>query len=267
MSTYIVGDLQGCLAPLQKMLKQRAFKSAADRLLLVGDLVNRGPASLDTLRFVRDLGDSAITVLGNHDLHLLAVANGVRKPSPKDTLDDILNAPDCDELMDWLRTRPLLYRDNQFGLILVHAGIHAHWDLPLALKLAHELESALSADSYRDFLQHMYGNCPSQWSNNLGKRRRQRFAVNVFTRMRYCRRDGTLDFDHSGPPSSAPPALIPWYRVPRRQLVDQPIVFGHWSSHPGMAPSNILPLDRGCVWGGHLTAFVVEENHCITVRC
>lgn len=259
MTTYAIGDLQGCLSPLLRLLDKLAFDPANDRLWFVGDLVNRGPESVEALRFVRDLGDSAITVLGNHDLHLLAVLYGVRKNSGKDTLKGILSAPDREELAQWLATRPLLHVDHELQHVLVHAGLYPGWSLKRAQKLADELHRVLS-NNLKSFLGYMYGNSPARWSKDLPLRDRHRFAINAFTRMRYCHTDGTLDFSFNGPPARAPEALRPWYRLPPRKPMDMNIVFGHWSSHPAICKPGIIPTDRGCVWGGDLVAYALETR-------
>ena len=271
MATYAIGDLQGCLTPLKRLLDKLQFDPANDRLWFVGDLVNRGPKSLETLRFVYGLGDAAVTVLGNHDLHLLAVVYGIRKPSGKDTFNKIINAPDCEELCFWLRRRPLLHHDAKLGYTLVHAGIHPHWSLQFALSLADELQEVLPSDDFIEFLHNMYGNTPASWSNDLGKHKnkhkRRRFAVNVFTRMRYCYKDGTLNFDFNGPPSKAPKGLVPWYQVRKRIKPEHTILFGHWSSHPAMAPGGVMPLDRGCLWGGSMAAYELESGITVSKNC
>ena len=259
MTTYVIGDLQGCLSPLERLLDQLRYEPSNDTLWFVGDLINRGPESLESLRYVKALGNSAITVLGNHDLHLLAVVHGIRKPSGKDTLDDIINAPDRDELCDWLAMRPLLHTDAELGHTLVHAGIHPQWSLKHAHTMSQEIQSALK-DDLPGFLATMYGNTPSRWDKNLSTIKRQRFAVNAFTRMRYCYEDGELNFDYNGPPSTAPKNLYPWYLVPGRLAVDTQIVFGHWSSHPAICKHGIIPTDRGCVWGGSLAAYAIESG-------
>lgn len=266
MTTYVIGDLQGCLNPLQKLLDKVKFDPANDKIWFVGDLVNRGPASLKTLRYVKSLGKSAVTVLGNHDLHLLAVAYGYRKPSAKDTMGGIIKAPDRDELCDWLIARPLLHVDEKLGHTLVHAGIHPHWSLKRAKKIARKLHNALIEEPDR-VLENMYGNTPENWSKSLKADKRNRFAINVFTRMRYCRADGSLDFDFNGSPAAASKQLYPWYAVPDRKPLKTRIIFGHWSSHPGMSPAHVMPTDRGCVWGGCLTAYAIERNKSVWVKC
>lgn len=266
MTTYVIGDLHGCLDPLKRLLSKLSFDPASDRLWFVGDLINRGPQSLQTLRFVKSLGNSAISVLGNHDLHLLAVAYGYRKPSEKDTLTDIRNARDADDLCHWLSRRPLLHHDKALNHVLVHAGIHPHWSLKRAKKQAAKVQKALRKDLH-GVLENMYGNTPAYWSKDLSRRRKNRFAINAFTRMRYCYSDGVMNFDYNGPPALASKGLLPWYNVPDRVPLKSVIVFGHWSSHPAIGPENILPTDRGCVWGGHLTAYAIETRTSTTVRC
>lgn len=265
MTTYAIGDLHGCLTPLRRLLDKLAFDPGKDRLWFVGDLVNRGPESLQTLRFVRNLGDSAITVLGNHDLHLLAVVHGIRKASGKDTLDAILTAPDRDELCDWLAAQPLLHVDKTLNHVLVHAGIHPAWSLKRARKLNNELHVLLTQD-LKDFLGYMYGNEPARWRKDLPDQQRRRFAINAFTRMRYCHSDGSLDFDFNGPPAKAPASLQPWHQLERCKPLKKTIVFGHWSSHPGICREGIVPIDRGCVWGGDLVAYAIEtrRSHWVT---
>ena len=265
MTTYVIGDLQGCVTPLQRLLDKLKFDPVCDTLWFVGDLVNRGPESLETLRFVKDLGNSAISVLGNHDLHLLADHHNARDVSGKDTLQTILRAPDREELCNWLSRLPLLHTDHELGYTLVHAGIHPHWSLKRAQKLADELHQVLT-EELEDFLTYMYGNTPAQWSKHLSTRKRRRFAINAFTRMRYCHSDGSLDFKFSGPPSAASGKIRPWYALPSRKPIKTRIVFGHWSSHPGMSPNHVLPTDRGCVWGGSLNAFAIEteQNYCVS---
>ncbi len=265
MTTYVIGDLQGCLTPLHRLLDHIQYDPASDSLWFVGDLINRGPESLQALRFVKSLGDKAVTVLGNHDLHLLAVIHGVRKASRKDTLDEILKAPDRDELSHWLAHRPLLHTDERLGCTLVHAGIHPQWSLELAHALADEVCEKLETE-LADFLQHMYGNAPALWSNELSGRERLRFTVNAFTRMRYCHSNGELDFTFNGPPSAAPAQLYPWYAAPNRQQLNTRIIYGHWSSHPAIGPHNAIPTDRGCVWGGSLTAFAIEPEESYWVH-
>ena len=267
MTTYVIGDLQGCLTPLQRLLDKINFDPVCDCLWFVGDLVNRGSESLQSLRFVKSLGTSAITVLGNHDLHLLAVIHGIRQPSKKDTLQQILRAHDCHELGDWLRRLPLLHHDAATGYTMVHAGIHPHWDLAEAQHQANDLQHVLAAKHYVEFLSVMYGNQPANCSPNLSTTDRRRLAINVFTRMRMCYANGTLDFDYNGSPAKAPAHLQPWYQIAGRKSRSLKIVFGHWSSHPAIAQQNVIPLDRGCVWGGSMAAFALQSTSTVTIRC
>ncbi len=255
---YAIGDLHGCLDALRRLLERIGFEPASDRLLFVGDLVNRGPDSLGTLRYVRSLGDSAISLLGNHDLHLLAAHHGIRAPGRKDTLDAILAAPDRDALMDWLRRRPVLHSGD--GFVAVHAGVPPQWSLAEARRRADKLERRLRGNDHAGFLARMYGNEPARWEDADGATMRLRWTVNAFTRMRYCRADGALDFSFNGAPVDAPPDLLPWYRVPRAAPLGLPVLFGHWSAHPAMAPPGIVPLDRGCVWGGELACLRVDAQ-------
>jgi len=264
MSTFAIGDLQGCYDELMDLLNEVNFDSAKDMLWFTGDLVNRGPQSLRCLRFVKSLGAQAITVLGNHDLHLLAIIYGIRKRSPKDTLDDILDAPDLDELTQWLRQQPLIHTDEQLGFTLAHAGVYPLWTLETAHTLADEIQQLLPDDAFIDFLPYMYGNEPAAWHDVSSDNERWRFVINAFTRMRYCQSDGSLEFSSNGPPATASDTLMPWYQVPNRVSLATTVVFGHWSSHPGIAPACIIPTDRGCVWGGPQTAYHLEDGFTYT---
>ena len=266
MTTYVIGDVHGCFSQLKKLLKKIRFNPDKDRLWFVGDLVNRGADSLHTLRFVKSLGDSAITVLGNHDLHLLAVAYGHRKPSGKDIIRPILKARDCDELCDWLAERPLLHNDDTLRCTLVHAGIHPQWSLKRAKRLAKQLHRELKTDPDK-LLENMYGNTPRQWDKELDGHKLNRFAINVFTRMRFCDENGALDFEHSSSPLQAPKRLMPWYEVERKKPLKNRVMFGHWSAHPSMGPAHVMPNDRGCLWGGCLSAYAIESNTSTWVRC
>lgn len=258
MKRFVIGDVHGCFEPLQRLLEQLGADPERDRFHFLGDLVNRGPRSLKTLRFVHAMGERATVTLGNHDLHLLAVAHGIRAAGKKDTFDRILRAPDRDELLDWLRTRSVLELDESGSHVRVHAGIHPAWTLDEARLRAAELERALRRDDWLDFLGVMYGNEPRRPSAAGNRIERLRIAVNVFTRMRYCRADGALAFDASGPPASAD-ELLAWYRVPARRPIELPILFGHWSAHPAMGPVGVVPMDRGCVWAGWLAGMRVDK--------
>jgi len=255
MATYAVGDLQGCGEEFQALLDALSFDPSCDRLWLVGDLVNRGPKSLQVLRRVRALGEAAITVLGNHDLHLLAVAHTERRAKSQDTLDEVLQAPDREELLDWLRHRPLLHHDAQLGYTLIHAGLAPQWDLELASACAREVSSALrDPASCADFLANMYGDEPRRWSEQLTGWPRLRFIVNCLTRLRLCTHDGTIEARHKGAPADAPPQLIPWFKVPGRRSQSLRIVCGHWSALGYHDSDGVLSIDTGCVWGGTLCA-------------
>jgi len=262
MATFAVGDVQGCYRELQRLLERIHFDATHDRLWFTGDLVNRGPQSLETLRFVHSLGDRAICVLGNHDLHLLAVATGSAKLKRNDSFQAVLQAPDRDELLDWLRHLPLLHHDAGLGYTLIHAGLPPQWDLALALACAHELESTLSSADHLEFFRHMYGNQPSHWSEGLTGMDRLRFIVNCFTRMRYCNADGVLDLASNGAPGTQPPGFFPWFELPERRSRNLHIVFGHWSTLGDVGGHNIHALDTGCVWGGSLTALRLDGDDC-----
>lgn len=272
MSIYAIGDVQGCFAELQDLLAVIHFNPAKDKLWFSGDLVNRGPQSLNVLRYVKSLKTSAICVLGNHDLHLLAVAQGLAATHQYDTLTEILNAPDSQELCDWLRMRPLLHHDNALGFTLVHAGLSPQWDLPLAQQCANELEQILRSPQYLEFLKHMYGDQPKQWSPNLSGWQRARFICNCFTRIRYCTLDGALDFKHKGPIGSQPAHLFPWFTLDNRANKNLNIIFGHWAAlgayrEKDVTEKGIYALDSGCVWGNSLTAFRLEDKKWFTVSC
>ncbi len=259
MATYAIGDIQGCLDELQTLLDHVAF-AADDQLWLTGDLVNRGPHSLDTLRFVRGLGDQARVVLGNHDLHLLALAWQNGRQSSKDTLDAILQAPDREELLDWLLHRPLLHHDAGLKFTMVHAGIPPTWKLKQAKRYAREVEAVLRSDQAGGYFAHMYGNRPDVWSPDLKGWQRLRCITNYFTRMRFCDPQGLLEFNSKCGPESPPAGFAPWYSHPQRLTRNKRILFGHWASLQGNADSdNVYALDTGCVWGGPLTALRLED--------
>jgi len=269
VATYAIGDVQGCFNQLEQLLQRIDFDPATDRLRFAGDLVNRGPRSLDVLRFVRSLGECAISVLGNHDLHLLAAAHGLRKPSKDDTLDEILQAPDREELLNWLRQLPMMHENPQSGLALVHAGFSPQWSLDDARLCARELESAIRGPRLRSFLKHMYGNSPKRWDDGLKGTDRLRYITNAFTRMRYCHKDGTLDFSEKKPPGQQSKGLRPWFAVPHRRNTDVPIAFGHWATLQTTQPldpiHNVHHLDTGCVWGGTLSALREDDGTMFSV--
>nr|MBO2512979.1 diadenosine tetraphosphatase [Gammaproteobacteria bacterium] len=258
MTLYAIGDLQGCARPFDALLEEIGFNPERDRLWLVGDLVNRGPDSLATLRRVIELGDAVTTVLGNHDLHLLAAVAGVRKPRPGDTFGDVLAAPDARELVEWLRHRPLLHHDAAARRVLVHAGIPPAWSIEDAEREARAVEAALRGRKWRDALAGMYGNEPRRWSPDLEGTARLRYTINALTRMRFCAPDGALDLERSGPPDDAPKGLVPWFDVPTRRTKDVHIVFGHWSALGVVTRDDITALDSGCVWGRALTAVPLD---------
>lgn len=268
MATYAIGDVQGCYDSLLRLLDKLNFDPAQDTLWFAGDLVNRGPDSLSTLRFVKSLGDHAVTVLGNHDLHLLAIA-AKHKNTHDAGLKDILNADDANELLDWLRMQPLLHHDKKLNFTMVHAGIYPEWDLKTAQQSAHELEAVLRSEGYLDFIFHMYGNLPGKWDDNLQGWERLRFICNSFTRMRYCEKDSTLNFHSHGVPGTHPENTLPWFELPSRKITDERIIFGHWSTLGKINKENIYALDTGCVWGGELTALRIDnvKAEYINVDC
>ncbi len=266
MAIYAIGDIQGCYDNLMDLLDKIEFNPRRDQLWFTGDLVNRGPQSLETLRFVKALGDSAVTVLGNHDLHLLAIACGQRKPHRKDSLNQILDAADRDELLYWLRHRPLFHYNDDF--CLVHAGLPPQWSFETTKRMALKAERVLQSDNYLDFIKHMYGNQPDLWSDRLSGMALLRFIINCFTRMRYCDTTGRLDFDYNGPLGSQAGHLLPWFAVPNRRTASLKIIFGHWSTLGFYAGNNCYAIDTGCLWGGQLTAFKLDNSLTrISVNC
>ncbi|SEI86610.1 Bis(5'nucleosyl)-tetraphosphatase, ApaH [Azotobacter beijerinckii] len=267
MALYATGDLQGCLEPLKCLLERVAFDPARDRLWLTGDLVNRGPQSLESLRFLHAMRDAVTCVLGNHDLHLLAVAHDIERLKKSDTLREILEAPDRDVLLDWLRQQKLLHHDGERGIALVHAGIPPQWSLKKALRLAGEVEEALQDDArLPQFLDGMYGNEPLRWNGRLRGAARLRTITNYFTRMRFCTPDGTLDLKSKEGLGTAPAGFAPWFSHPGRKTRGQKILFGHWAALEGRCDApGVIALDTGCVWGGTLTLLNVdtgERHHC-----
>jgi bis(5'-nucleosyl)-tetraphosphatase (symmetrical) len=258
MARWAIGDLQGCCDELDELLARIHFSSDRDRIWFVGDLVNRGPQSLKTLRRVRALGDNALCVLGNHDLHLLAVALVGAKLRKSDTLSDVLTAPDREPLIEWLLHRPLAHYEPHSGDLLVHAGVVPQWSAVLTMELAQEVELALRRDA-RGLLAAMYGDEPDHWQPKLLGLDRLRFTVNVLTRMRFLSADGRIDLKQKGKPESAHKHLIPWFKAPNRETGDLRIIFGHWSALGLQLEHNILGLDTGCVWGGSLTAANLDD--------
>lgn len=269
MATYAVGDLQGCLEPLQCLLEQVAFDPARDRLWLVGDLVNRGPQSLETLRYLYSIRDSLVCVLGNHDLHLLAAWRNIERLKKSDTLREILEAPDCEELLQWLRQQKLMHYDEALHVALVHAGIAPQWSLKKALKCAAEVEEALRDDNrFEPFLDGMYGNDPAKWDSDLKGVTRLRVITNYFTRMRFCTSEGKLDLKSKEGLDTAPAGYAPWFSHKERKTRDLKIIFGHWAALEGRSNEpGIFALDSGCVWGGAMTLLNVDSGMRITCDC
>jgi len=265
MSTYAIGDVQGSFEELQSLLGAFGFDRAKDSLWFVGDLVNRGPASLATLRFVRELGDRALTVLGNHDLHLLALAQGSVKAREDDTLGDVIAAPDRDGLLDWLRHRPMAHVVGNY--VLVHAGLLPQWDVPKAKALAGEVETELRGSRHREFLAQLYGSRPDRWNDKLRGIDRLRVIVNAMSRLRFCTPEGVMDFHTKGETTKAPAGYLPWFEVPGRKSADYTLICGHWSALGLRIAPNLLALDSGCVWGGKLSAVRLEDRRLYQVPC
>jgi bis(5'-nucleosyl)-tetraphosphatase (symmetrical) len=259
MARWAVGDVQGCCDELEQLLARIRFSAERDQLWLVGDLVNRGPKSLETLRLVRSLGANAISVLGNHDLHLLAVRLVGAKQRRSDTLAPILAAADCDTLLEWLQQLPLAHFERAHQDLLLHAGVLPQWTVPQTLQLAAEVERALREDP-RTLLSGMYGDQPDRWQPALSGLARLRLTINVLTRLRFCTPDGRVDFRQKGKPESAPSPWLPWFKVPDRASRGERLVFGHWSALGFHSERGVLALDTGCVWGGALTAVNLDDR-------
>lgn len=261
MAKYVIGDIQGCYDELQRLLETLRFDTARDTLWFTGDLVNRGPRSVEVLRFVKSLGVRAVTVLGNHDLHLLAVAEHPRLLRRHDTFQDVLNAPDRESLLDWLRHQPLLHIDEAARRVLVHAGFVPQWTVVQASLLAKEVEFVLDQDQRTEFFSQMYGDEPDMWDDTLSGWSRLRFITNVFTRIRYCNGKGKYILDAKGPLGTQPRGYVPWFEVPNRQWHDYTILFGHWAAlGAAKQAENIYSLDSGCAWGGSLTALRLDSD-------
>ncbi len=259
MANYIVGDPQGCYQELQLLLKQAQFNPQHDTLWLAGDLVARGDDSLSTLRFIKSLGDSAKVVLGNHDLHLLAVANGVHRAKERDKTQPILDASDRNELLNWLRQQPLLAEHDEF--VMCHAGVSPQWDLDTARRCADEVHQQLTGENWQQLLVEMYDNQPDLWDESLAGYARLRFIINAYTRMRFCFVNGALDMDCKLPPSQVNDGeLTPWFKLKGRKPIEKTILFGHWAALEGYEDSNVIGLDTGCVWGGTLTMLRWEDK-------
>jgi len=275
MSLYLIGDLQGCDAPLQRLLQTIAFSPSRDTLYFLGDLVNRGPASDAVLRRLMGYGASARCLLGNHDLHLLAVSYGVRKPGRRDTLQGILNAPDRHAMLEWLRHQNMAIQERWGGqdLLMVHAGVLPAWSADKTVQLAREVEAALRSADVAIFFATMYGNAPDAWDDSLQGPERLRVIVNALTRMRVCTSDGRMEFAFSGKPEAAPAGFLPWFEVPGRQTAHTTVAFGHWSTLGWLGRSDVLSLDTGCVWGGALSALCLTpcakgwDSELIQVQC
>lgn len=265
MATYAIGDIQGCLEALEKLLGHVGFDRARDRLWLVGDLVNRGPQSLETLRFVKSLGERAVTVLGNHDLHLLTVAAGYARPHRKDTFGGILDAPDRDELLAWLRHQKMMHVEH--GYAMVHAGLLPQWSIETALALAREVEEALRGARYREFFAAMYGDEPDRWRDDLDGYARLRVIVNAMTRMRLCTVDGAMEFTHQTALENLPAGFVPWFDVPQRLSRNTPVIFGHWAALGLVVREDVVALDTGCVWGRRLSALRLEDRRVFQRDC
>jgi len=263
MATYAIGDIQGCYHAFQALLQRIQFDSNLDQLWLVGDLINRGNGSLEVLRWCYQHRDNIQTVLGNHDLHAIVVAHGIRKSNRSDTLQPILDAPDADVLLTWLRHQPLMVSNDDYAM--VHAGLLPQWDVNQALAYAKEVETALQSDTYGDFLLNMYGNTPNAWQDDLTGYDRLRVITNVMTRMRVCTADGALDFSFKGGLVDVPKGFTPWFDLPNRASKNQAIIVGHWSALGLHQSNNVYALDTGCLWGGHLTAMCLETKQVTQV--
>ena len=275
MALYLIGDIQGCDSALQRLLDKISFSPSRDTLYLLGDLVNRGPDPLAVLRRLMGLGESAICLLGNHDLHLLAVAHGVRPAHQHDTLDGILHAPDRPGLLAWLCQQRMALFDNFRGedILMVHAGVLPAWTAAKTMALAAEVEAVLRGPELADFLHHMYGNTPTAWNESLAGADRLRVIVNALTRMRFCTPDGHMEFKTHGGPDTAPPGYVPWFDAPGRQTANVTVAFGHWSALGWLEHPHLLALDTGCVWGGSLSAIRLDDSvpnrphHLIQAQC
>jgi bis(5'-nucleosyl)-tetraphosphatase (symmetrical) len=265
MSTYAIGDIQGCFRSFQQVLDKIQFTPQTDQLWLVGDIVNRGTGSLEMLRWAYQHQSSIKMVLGNHDLHAITVAEGLAKVQRGDTLQDILDAPDRAALLTWLRQQPLLHTDGNF--VMVHAGLLPQWSIAQSQSLATEVESALRAPNYRDFLSNMYGNQPTLWRDDLMGANRLRIITNAMTRMRICSPSGEMEFKHKGELADIPEGWLPWFEVPNRLSADHTIICGHWSALGLKLSHNICALDTGCFWGGQLTALNLENRQIVQVPC
>ena len=268
MATYAIGDIQGCLEPLRCLLNKIAFDPAKDKLWLAGDLINRGPETLATLRYLYKLRDSLTIVLGNHDLHFIAVYYGLRKKGKSDTLDQLLMAPDRLDLVYWLRQQKLVHHDSVLGYTMVHAGIPPQWNLQEALMRSNEVEMVLRSENPQPFLAGMYGNTPTLWSEQLADVERLRVITNYFTRMRFCNAQGELELQTKESADAAPAGFAPWFSFMQRKTRNEKIIFGHWAALEGQVSyPNVYALDTGCVWGGTLTAMRLEDGVRFSCKC
>lgn len=265
MTTFAIGDIQGCLESMDELLERIYKKCAAPKLIFLGDLVNRGPHSLATLRRIRAMGDVARVVLGNHDLHLLAVAHDIRTQHRTDTLHDVLSAPDRDALLDWLRRQPLAILEN--GHLFVHAGVLPQWTAQQTIDLSREVEAVLRGPDWVEFLRKMYGNMPAKWDAALQGADRLRCIVNALTRIRFCTADGTMELSSSKGVESEIPGHMRWFDVPDRKTQDVTVVFGHWSTLGLIVRPDLISLDTGCLWGGKLSAICLEDREVLQVDC
>lgn len=267
MKILAIGDLQGCYDPLRRLLDKAKFDPANDRVWFVGDLVNRGPQNLEVVRFIRSLGNTATVVLGNHDLYLLMLAEGYGKRQRDDTLEDILQAPDRDELLDWLRRQPLMHIEN--NLVMVHAGLLPSWTGAFARTLAAEVEAWLRADTqqYRELLANIWGSEPTAWNDSLTGWPRYRVVINAMTRMRFCSHAGVMELRTKGEKHNAPPGFMPWFDVPGRKSADTTLLCGHWSALGLVVTPNLISLDTGCLWGRELSAIWLPEREIVQVDC
>lgn len=262
MAVYAIGDIQGCFDELQAALDSIAFDPQKDQLWFVGDLVNRGPKSLEVLRYIKNLGNAAISVLGNHDLHLLAMAFNKKKQGSKDTLKTVLKAPDAEELLHWLRHRPLMHYSKALNFVMIHAGLPPQWDITTAAQCAREVEAVLQGKNYRKYFKHMYGDLPDLWDDSLTGMDRHRFITNCFTRLRFCDLNGRLAVDQKGPPCKKTRAkYVPWFEAKNRKSRETQIVFGHWSTLGYYQANKTWAIDSGCLWGGNLTLLRIDLPH------
>lgn len=268
MSRYVIGDVQGCYDELRGLLNEINFQPARDSVWFTGDLINRGPKSAEVLRFVSGLGDRAVTVLGNHDLHTLAIAAGKASIKNSDTIGDVLDAPDGDELMRWLQMQPLLHHDVEHNATMIHAGLAPQWTLATARALAREIENTLQGAFSAEFFAHMYGNFPDQWDDALAGWDRARFITNTFTRLRFCDGQGKQLLKEKGAVGSQPPGFMPWFEVPTRANRGQLVLFGHWAALGAGHHGDVISLDSGCAWGGQLTALRLDgQQRFFSVSC